>query len=365
MTRMRKIRNGSAALIIGSLVFFSQLNAFSEDRQPLRVGIVLGLSGPASFWASYQRMGIELAKSELEASGRHIELYFEDSHSNTSAAVTAAKSLIQINNVDAIVGDVFGYITSALIPVATSAKIPLVTPALATSECEKGASPYVFRIAGEFENSQGVLKKLLERLQKERAAKTAALLTLDDPSWGAVHRTMWLNAAKAVGLTIVSDEVVAEMKPDFKNLWLRILKTKPDIILFAHEPASALKALRQYPYQGVFISAQALEEVLVNKSTPNEITEGALTITTEQDRSYSEAFQKKFSTVPLLESHSGYEAIMSLLEASEKNRANLTEGIRLIQRTSVAGHIDLSRQCKGSQPRFVVKQIRNGVLVHF
>ncbi len=351
-------------LVLGLVTLLSGSPAYAQDEPPLKVGIVLGLSGPASFWSSYQKMGLELAKDELEASGKKIELHYEDSRTETSGAVTAAKNLIYVKKVDAIIGDIFGYITSAMIPIVTSAKIPLVTPAITSEECEKLSSPYLFTMASQIGASYDAFKTLLEKLSKQKQAAKVALLTFDDPAWGGAYRTIWKKAVTATGLTLVSDEIVSEMKPDFKSLWLRILKSKPDIILFAHEPASALKALRQYPYQGAFISANALEEVLVNKNAPSNTLEGALTITTVMSDSFIRAFQAKYSTVPLLEAHASYEALMVIAEASDKG-PSIPDALRSIRREGVAGSVDLSQPCRGRQPQFIAKQIHDNALIDY
>jgi branched-chain amino acid transport system substrate-binding protein len=66
---------------------------FADAPEPHRIGVVYGLSGPAQTWSEYGRMGLELARDELNSSGgvrgAPIELVFEDSRTRPADGVSA------------------------------------------------------------------------------------------------------------------------------------------------------------------------------------------------------------------------------------------------------------------------------------
>jgi branched-chain amino acid transport system substrate-binding protein len=99
---------------------------------PVRIGTILSVSGPAAFLGQDMKDGAQLAVDEINDSGgidgRRIEWVFYDSQSQTQQALTEARRLISSDGVEIIVGggNMSG-IALAIAPIAESAKIPFIS----------------------------------------------------------------------------------------------------------------------------------------------------------------------------------------------------------------------------------------------
>jgi ABC-type branched-subunit amino acid transport system substrate-binding protein len=114
-----------AMVIIFSVAFIS--NAAAAD---IRVGTLMAHTGPLNEYGPPIKDGAVLAGNQMAAAGFEIEFFHEDSETNPTPATNAAKKLVEVNKVVAIVGALSSGVTLA---VAESVTIPnnviLISPA--------------------------------------------------------------------------------------------------------------------------------------------------------------------------------------------------------------------------------------------
>ena len=122
--------------------------AFAAD--PLKIGLVLPMSGPFADYGKQIERGIRLylAANGDTVAGRKIELIIKDDSPGTAGDVSKrlAQELVVKDNVDVLAG--FGLTPSALAvaPIATEAKKPMVVMNAATSIITT-RSPYIVRVS--------------------------------------------------------------------------------------------------------------------------------------------------------------------------------------------------------------------------
>lgn len=107
----------------------------------IRIGYLVDLSGPGSYFGANSILGATLAQEELESSELHIRLIVEDHATSSSRAASAAQKLIGVDKVEALYTET----TPAVVPVspiAQKAKIPFIGVAGATSFL---SNPYAFK----------------------------------------------------------------------------------------------------------------------------------------------------------------------------------------------------------------------------
>ena len=96
----------------------------------IRVGTLMAQTGPLKEYGPPIKDGAVLAGKQMAAAGFEIEWFHEDSETNPAPATNAAKKLVNINNVVAIVGALSSGVTLA---VAESVTLPnnviLISPA--------------------------------------------------------------------------------------------------------------------------------------------------------------------------------------------------------------------------------------------
>ena len=137
----------AALLIVFSLIFsFVIFNDLFADNDPIKIGIVLPLSGGLELFGQQGIQGAKMAVAEINAAGgvlggRQFELIVEDNKTDPKTAVEKAKKLILRDEVHAILGP----ITSANRDAMTPHMSKLRTPLLYATDYEGGVcNRYVF-----------------------------------------------------------------------------------------------------------------------------------------------------------------------------------------------------------------------------
>jgi branched-chain amino acid transport system substrate-binding protein len=123
-------RTTITALLGAASTGWSGVSARAAD--PVRIGTILSVSGPAAFLGQDMKDGTELAVEEINASGgidgRKIEWIFYDAQSQPQQAIAEARRLLSNDAVDIIVGGgSMSGIALAISPMAEAAKIPFVS----------------------------------------------------------------------------------------------------------------------------------------------------------------------------------------------------------------------------------------------
>lgn len=108
------------------------LAAPTHAADPVKVGTILSVTGPAAFLGQDMKDGAQLAVEEINAAGgvggRPIEWTFYDAQSETQRAIGFARRLLTNDKVDIIVGGgSMSGIALAMSPLAEAAKIPFIS----------------------------------------------------------------------------------------------------------------------------------------------------------------------------------------------------------------------------------------------
>ena len=116
--------------------------------EPIRMGVVLSLTGDAANYGKRSLNGINWAVEQINSRGgirgRKIELLVEDSRSSPTDAVNAITKLINIDHLKIIVGDIASGPTLAMAPIAERNKVLLFAPG-ASNPSVRDAGDFIFR----------------------------------------------------------------------------------------------------------------------------------------------------------------------------------------------------------------------------
>ncbi len=216
--------------------------------QPIPVGSVEILSGPAAAYGIAIKSGMELALDEVNAKGvlggRKIALIVEDSAGQKDQGLNAARKLIGRDKVIAIIGPTLSTEMFAIGPVVNERKIPIIgTSTTATGVTAIG--DYVFRTSLP---ESDVLPVTLKAAMA-RGVKTIALMYANDEAFAKSGFEVMKATADKVGLKIVAIETFGSKDSDFSAQLTKIKALKPDAI--------GLSALVE-PTAGVLLQARQL-----------------------------------------------------------------------------------------------------------
>ncbi|MGQ0578314.1 MAG: ABC transporter substrate-binding protein [Betaproteobacteria bacterium] len=222
------------------------LAASVPAQEPIRVGMVLEMSGP---FADIGRQLLNGARAYVKAhgdsvAGRKIELIVKDTTgASPEIAKRLAQQLIVNDKVDFLAG--FGFTPNALAvaPVATDAKKPMIVMNAATSVITT-RSPYIARVSMTLPQ---VTAPLANWAFKNGIKEVYTLVSDFGP--GIDAETTFKKTFEAAGGKIVGDVRVPLRNPDFAPFLQRIKDAKPQAVFIflpaGEQPVAIMKGFRE------------------------------------------------------------------------------------------------------------------------
>lgn len=220
-----------------------------KAAEPIKIGTLLDLTGALEAYGKPIQNGAILATEQINAAGgplgRKIALVHRDSQTDPTAGIDAAKKLVELDKVVAIVGALSSGVT---IPVATSVTIPSgivqISPASTSPQItDLQDNDFMFRTCP----SDALQGKVSGRLAKELGFQTVATIYVNNPYGSGLAKTFSQSLSERGG-KVVATVAYEEGRPSYRGELEQALKDKPQAI-----------ALFSYPENGVTIIRQALE----------------------------------------------------------------------------------------------------------
>ena len=213
----------------------TQLFASSPaGTNPIKVGIIASLSGVDGKSGEATRDAAQMAAAEVNQAGglelgvqRYpVELIFGDTQSSPEGATSAARTLINRQNVVAIVGPQYSRYAIPVSRVAEQARIPMISPRSTNPETTAGKR-FVFR-ATFTDTFQGyvVARFAREDLQASRAAVLYDIASPYNQGIAEVFRQKFVD----LGGEIVAYESYTTGSSDFTSQLSQIKIAEPEVL---------------------------------------------------------------------------------------------------------------------------------------
>lgn len=331
-------------VIIGLVAFviFSEVYT-PKDTDAIKIGVVYGFTGPAAKWSEFGKHALELAVNEINdkggVNGRPLQLVYEDSQTTPAGSVSAFQKLVDVDQVDVVVGDVWSFITNPLIPVADAAGVVLISPTVMNKAVES-TSPYFFTTGHTVEGQEDSVRKFF---RANPDIKTASILGWND-AWGNAHSDLFRAIAQEEGITVVSEEYTADFSDDYRTLMSKIKAKNPDAILATFGYADpALKAYTELGMTQKILTTTVVVDAIETRNMPREYAKNVWVMDWVPSPSFINKYQTKYGTYPILEAQNHYEVIRSIARALEESPGNLLEGLKSVKYESVDGMIDFTQ----------------------
>lgn len=201
------------ALITAIIFPLSALGDTSSKSSPLKVGVILPLTGPLAEYGIAVRNGIELARREMPTIDSRCSFLVEDSRYDSSSAVTIFQKLISTGQAR-VLYNWGGPTSEALAPIAARKDVPLFVWS-ADPRVSEGR-PQVIRFA----NSGADYGKVLADHLRKRGFRKVAIFKTDNQYLDAIFAGL---AASARGLQV---DLVDSFQPGDKDFRSSIAKLK-------------------------------------------------------------------------------------------------------------------------------------------
>jgi len=235
---------GVSAMAAGSIAkeILTPNTVFAQVKEPIKVGVVLPLSGGLELFGQQGIQGMKLAVKEINESGgvlgRKLELVIEDNKTDPKTSVEKATKLIQRDKVIAVVGPITSGSRDAMTPTMTKLKTPL----LYATDYEGGAcNRYLFCYSALPEHTVYPFIPWLA----ENYGKTFYLFGADY-IWPHNMNIAVKKAVAQVGGTILAEEYTPFGVKEFSGVIRKMAEKEPKVLVFTLPGADAMTFVKQF-----------------------------------------------------------------------------------------------------------------------
>ena len=220
--------------------------ALAQAQEPIRIGSILSVTGPAAFLGDPELKTLELYVERLNAAGgvlgRKLQLVAYDDGGDAEKARTFTKRLLEQDKVDLIVGGSTTGTTMAAVPLVEAAGVPFVSLAGAVTIVEP-VKRWVFKTP---HTDRMACDKVFEDMKK-RGFTRAALIS-GSGGFDKSMRAECLKVAPNHGVQIVADETYGAADTDMTAQLTKIRGSGAQAVLnagFGQGPAIVTRNHRQ------------------------------------------------------------------------------------------------------------------------
>src|SRR5262245_4554551 len=366
-------RCGLTLAIIAMIALGLGSDVPSQEREPVRIGLIYTNSGPLA------QLGIDMRDANLlywgqvgnRAGGRRVEVLLESTASNKpDEGLTKARKLVERDRVHILTGVLETPVAYALRPYVNEKRIPLVINiAGADGLTKQQRSDYIFR--SSFSNSQHS-HPLGEWAYKQGYRKM--VLVASDFAAGHEHIGGVARTFIAAGGQVIQELYPALGAPDFA-VYLSQIRTDTDVVAVAIFGADAMRFVQQYTEFGLKGKIPLIGKGgLTDEAFLDKLGDAALGIVaayqwsgaldTPENRRYVEAFQAKFKRTASLTAESGYvgaQMIARALDTTKGDVENLEAFLRALGNVEVSaphGRVSLDQFHNPVQNIYLMKTER-------
>ena len=220
----------------------------SSGGDPIGVGVVIPFSGDLSDFGQPMLNGLQMAQEDINAAGgplgRDIQLFDEDSETNSTAGVNAANSLVNTQNVSGLIGAVSSGVT---ISIAQSVTIPndilhitsaSSSPTISTLEDDD----LVFRTR----TNDRFIAQVMAQIIEDEGADSAAVLYINNDFGAALADTFEETFNGTTTATVGYESGQSSYQQALSELYA----DDPEFIAYAGYPESGTTILSQWNEEG-------------------------------------------------------------------------------------------------------------------
>ncbi|HEX9433797.1 MAG TPA: ABC transporter substrate-binding protein [Burkholderiales bacterium] len=168
---MKPVLRTAIAAFAAAIAF----SAFAQERV-IRIGVLMPISGPGSYFGVMGKEGIELAMEQVAKNpinGYRLQVQYEDSACSPLQATNAVKRVLDQFKPHIVVGEECSDASLAIAPILDQAKVPMLNAGSVTMKLTESGYKYVFRI---FPNAEQQSLPLANVAYKTLKARTAVIL---------------------------------------------------------------------------------------------------------------------------------------------------------------------------------------------
>jgi branched-chain amino acid transport system substrate-binding protein len=311
----------------------------SYSGKTIKLGAILSLTQAGGVYGPQGRDGMNLAVKQINAAGgvngAQISLSVKDDASDKAQSAAVAQTLIQQDQVMALLGPTLSNSAVAVHPLAESLKTPIL--AVSTTgihivpDCNfPNATPckFVFRDSlGE----ETAIPANIKSYAADAHPKTGVLLVAQDDKFSSDGGQIVQDNVSANGIQLLKTVKFNKAEADLSPYVTQAVQLKPDVIFITSLgaiPAKIMTGARQQGWQGQFLGGNGFNTATVSKQAAaagagaRSASAWYLGNTFASNADFVSAYKAEYNVDPDQFSAQGYTAIKILADSAR--RANLT-----------------------------------------
>lgn len=346
----------------------------SSDSGPIKIAVINARSGQLSSLGDWEYKGAKLAVDEWNKkggiNGRKIQLKSFDDQGDPTTGTNLARKISSEHYI-AMIGTAESAVTIAMAPVLKQEGIPNIT---------SGQSDGLVALKSEFLFLNGPTSTtydttLAKYLVQTKGYKKVALIT-NNGSFGTGEHDAFTKAAKDLGVTPVTDQVVTTDQKEFSAALTKIRAKKPQVIFIGSEEVEAGLIVKQARDLGItvpFAGAAPQGTPVFAQTAGKEAAEGTIVSspylsndTSPAAQKFAAAYKAAYGEDAELHGAKAYDGTSILLTALKNSKAatgkKLADAIRATQYDGLLGQFQYGADGVGIT-RTSIGVIKSGALV--
>jgi branched-chain amino acid transport system substrate-binding protein len=316
--------------VLGCSVGIAVATGTPAVAEPVKIAFMNSLSSTSSVGAKQARDGFALALKALggKFGGAETQVIWEDDEGQPDVAVTKAKTLIERDHVDAIVGFTFTNVAmAALKPVVDSKTFFISTNPGPSPVAGKRCSPYFFSVSYQMDLESGASGRYANDARLDSAFLIAPNYQAGKDSLGGFKR---LYKGK-----IVEEDYTPLAQIDYSSDIARIAAAKPSALYVFMPGAPGVNFVKQLRQAGLadkvtFLSAFTIDEAALPALEDSAIglyssADWAPNLDNPANKEFVANYEKTYGSVPSNFSAHAYDAAMLIDSAVRAVHGNVAD----------------------------------------
>ncbi len=319
-----------ATLLAVGLIAISLNSCSKNETGPIKIGVLLPLTGHQANFGTMEKNSYELAKAKINnaggINGRKLEFIYEDDTGKPDVGRAGAEKLINVNQVPMISGGYSSSVTFAAAAVAQQNRTPFLVntgsvdkitqPEAFNLTTNDGDKFYIYRMNPPVSEYASGLESLLSEVVKP----ASVYIIHESSAFGTKGAKSFAKTATKLGIKVLGTQSYSSGTVDFKPLLLNVKKANPEIVYmisYVMDASLLMKQSRQLNFTtpklfvgaGAGFTLEAFNENAV-KAAENVIsaTLWHQSLPIKGAKEYYDEYVKKFMTEPDYHGAEAYSA---------------------------------------------------------
>ena len=293
-----------------------------ESTGTIKIGAIISETGVAAAFGEMSHKGIDLAVKEINEKGgidgKKVEVVFEDDQTDPKTAAGAFQKLTGINNVSAIIGSNFDFVTQPLFSLAATNKVVVVSPSNPRIPGAFDTNSHSFVMMTEFSDIVREFDSYLKTAQYTQLG----ILRFESSFAEKIQTTLNEMQSEYGKKPIVVETYKQIGNNDFKTQILKLKQAKVDMVfldMIATDPVTFMNQAKQLSYFPKIITHIGIQDAMGMKDVDPNMFNGAVLINWNfSPTPFISKFETAYGVKPDKSANRAYDAVYVLAQAIAK-----------------------------------------------